>query len=460
MNIQYLKDYEDHKEGDVVDHDEDEAKALCKLGFAKEVEDEKDEDQTDEANDEKTQKVLKTFQNSVDKKLDGITKGFKKEIIEDVTKAIEKKMHNFAVAADPLEKNFGFKSYGDLAASVYMENKNEDHKNRMKTYRAKIANVNTKASYMNTSDDPVFVPHQFADTLWASTPEYPKYYTEGIPLRTDSLNFDAPFIDDTSRSSEQVGGFTLSWTAEYNQLSLTKPTTNKSQLKLKKLTGFYQVTAEEQKTPYNIGAIIDQVAAPAFVNKLNSARLFGAGTTEPIGQLTANNGNLYTVPRAVKNKITYPDLLKMDAASNDMNTGAKFIWLYSPSVESSLFACKFPDDNGSVQAFMPQNGYINSAAYGISQMPILGKAAYKCVNMKYLGFKGDIALVNLNKFYTLRPMQDNVQVDTSMHLLFDRATDTVRWITWFDCGPCQTSYLTLSDGTSVVSDAIVLSTYT
>lgn len=464
MNIEILQDHAPYKEGDVVDVSDEVGNALIAEGIAK-LSDEVKEENDDEANAEKTKKVLKTFENSVEKTLNSKVN----EITEKVTKNLEKKLgHGFAVSADPLDATFGFKNRADWLSSFYAANKgNEDHANRMKTYKQKMGNfvetqVTTKlTNYVSAGVDTALMPYQFSQDIWNPEKDQAAWFNDCLQRKTDRQSYNAKVFDDTTRANEVVNGFRGYWLDEAAQITDTKPATADRAMKLRKLCYLVPVTDEMKYSAYNVGEIISNELPAAIRYKLNSALFNGAGSGsyEPVGIATSGNGGLITVTRNTATRVIYTDLTNMIKRAHMPNGLGKYKFYISQSVLPEFIGMKWPNDSGTIPAFNTlQNAWTGGAAMGIS---LVGVPFVVVDSLPALGFKGDVVLSDLSAYYCLRPMQEETRIDSSIHFYFDKAVDCIRVITYADFGPTRTAAMTTKSGNpTTVSEHITLSTYT
>lgn len=468
MNIEILKDHAPYKEGDVVEVSDEVGNALIAEGVAKESEEVKDEDDNED-NAEKTKKVLKSFENSVEKKLDSTIKGFKKEVIEEVTKSIEKKMHNFAVATDPDEGKFGFKNSADFISSLYAAHKgNEDHVNRIKTYKAKTGMLNevqvaTKAlsNYVSAGVDTALMPYQISQEIWSPPQDQAQWFNDCMQRKTDRQSYNAKVYDDTTRANDVVNGFRGYWLDEASTITDTKPATADRAMKLRKLAYFVPVTDEMKFSAYNVGEQISKELPNAIRYKMNSALFNGAGSGsyEPTGLATSGNGGLISVTRTTQSRVIYTDLVNMLKRAYIPNGLSKYRFYISQSVLPEFIGMKWPNDSGTIPAFnVAQNAFASGTAMGTS---LVGVPFVVVDSLPALGFKGDIVLSDLSAYICLKPMQEETRIDTSIHFYFDKAVDVLRVITYADFGPTRTAPMTTKSGNpATVSEHVVLTTYT
>ena len=148
--------------------------------------------------------------------------------------------------------------------------------------------------------------------------------------------------------------------------------------------------------------------------------------------------------------ILYENIVKMWARLHaNMRAGA--VWHVNQDVEPQLSTMSLVIGTGGVPVYLPAGG-LSSSPFAT----LFGRPIVPIEYCKTLGTVGDIILDNLKGY--LAGVQGGIDAAMSMHLRFDYAETTFRFMFAVDGQPWLASALTPANGTNTLSAFVTLDT--
>ncbi len=367
---------------------------------------------------------------------------------------ITKAMSLPAVARDPGEEGrHGFRSLNHFLHDV--RNAAIPGQTVTKAFQDWGAMVTKAASGMNEmvgSEGGFLVPPTFSNELLKRT------YENDLLGRTKSMTTSGNdmtvfAIDETSRvDGSRFGGVRMYWDAEAAQYTGAKPSYNKVELKLKKLTGLVYVTDEliADSGMAMEGHLFDLFAQEAAF-KIGDAIVNGTGAGMPQGILNAPA--LVSVSKETGQAaatLLFENINKMWARLYAPSQ-ANAIWLINQDVIPQLDGLALNVGTGGLPAYLPAGG-LSETRYAT----LKGKPVMPVEFCSTVGTVGDILLVDLSQYITLR--KGEAQQASSIHFKFDTGEQAFRITFRVDGKLWWTSSLTPFKGSNTLSPFISLAT--
>lgn len=271
--------------------------------------------------------------------------------------------------------------------------------------------------------------------------------TTKIPIATNSL--DIPAVAESSRADgSRSGGIQLYWKGEAAQKYPSKPTTEKVNLKLKKLIGLVYASDELlEDSPISIEPLITRLFSKEFDYVLQNACVNGTGGGQPLGILNA----LATIvhPRATAGQVNYADICGMYARLHGPSWNDA-IWLISQDVLPQLFQMAMAVGTGGSAVYLPASG-----AAGRPYNTIFGLPMFPAESCPTLGTQGDVILADWGE-YLIGQKARGLRVDTSIHVNFIYDETCFRFVYRVDGQPWWSGQLTPANGGPTQSPFVVL----
>jgi HK97 family phage major capsid protein len=412
----------ENNEGDVIQVEQEVGDTLIQAGLAHEASHD-EVNGSDDASEGDASEAAPSADDNFGKSAD-----YEKQVEKAAEKAVEKITKeasykrpsvkvNKSWTVDSYEKTGGFKSFGSFVqCAIASYNNDPSAQRKMGEYSRKgqmSTTVNTGGGYL--------VPQQWANEIWQLTfSGGPDFLSMMNKYEMNTKTIHIPEFNITSGAS----GVTASWTNETSAITDTVPLTNEIQLTLSKLAVLVNVTDEQLRfTPQNIESQIRQHVPSKVRFKFNDGIMNGTGSQ--VGLI--GNAAAVNVARAVANRVTYPDIVKMwTALYGDFESEA--VWVGNRTILPELLTMAFPSSSGTVPAYMPIgnnfSGGQGNLAYAPSGM-LLGRPIYFCEQSAALGSTGDLALVHFKSIACGYLPMDEAQTNA---LYFDKAIDTFRFL--------------------------------
>ena len=430
-----LKGFLDYEPGEIVEMDASVAGPFVQAGLIEEAGEE--ETETVEA-PEFVANAAKVLSQKIDT-----------AVVEATKKAVERVGHHrqpdsVKLPAQVKDGKWGFSNLGEFCQCVIAKERGND------AARRKIASYATKAPTLiaggpsvTASDGGVLVPPDYAADLFEKVHGI-NDLTENCttyPVRGNTL--EIPVDNETGYNT----GLQAYWVDENTAFTETKPILSLIEVKLKKLGVLCSVSEEmEQDNAYAFTTFLQRRVPIKVINKKNENLLRGDGG----GANVINNAATVVVTRQTAGQITFADLAGMYGRMHTDNVGNS-AWYASPSLFATLQGITFP---GGYPVLLPSSG---SGMYpSITGMPvgtIYGRPLIVSENLGVLGQKGDLMLADLS---AVAKIQKDYDVAESIHLYFNKAVNTLRFMFRFNTASQWLAPWTRLDGVTA-SPFVVLS---
>jgi HK97 family phage major capsid protein len=431
MYVKFLKDYDAHKTGAVVQIDDAEAGVIIKTGFAEKAE---------------APAAVKTEAEELRKML---VKELAAEMAGEFKAAISVErdgksrrpdsivVHPDNALNDPTD---GFKSMAEFAQVVRKGCQGDVDARlarREKAAAGASENVNADGGYA--------VPDQYATTIFNDILSQDSLFNDCFTIPMISNNLKLPALNYTKQGSF---GVTAYWEGEAAPIPMSKWNLRQPQLTLNKLTALTPVTSELLEDGIAVDSTINFLASQAITYSLNDAIINGTGAGQPTG--VVGHGSTLNLTRTTSNVVVSADVIGMDSGFIGDENRAQ--WLISKAdVNPQLLTIQ--DANGRYLYFAP-------GSFGDVKGPanMLGKRVRPLINCQPLGTSGDIILWD-PKSYVIGYKASGVTKAMSIHLYF--ATDQVayRWTMRVDGRPWRDVTLQSAKSNSLYyGTAVTLST--
>ncbi len=130
---------------------------------------------------------------------------------------------------------------------------------------------------------------------------------------------------------------------------------------------------------------------------------------------------------------------------------ARSVWIANQDILPQLLNLKFTDNSPVFLAQGPQVGQIANAPHGT----LWGRPIVFTEVARTLGAEGDLALVDMSQYMTVRRTQ-GVKASTSVHLHFDQDLMTFKFILRIAGQPLWRSQITPAQGSATKSCFVTL----
>lgn len=274
---------------------------------------------------------------------------------------------------------------------------------------------------------------------------------ESLIGRTDQLTSSSNTLtipSDETTPWQSTGGIQSFWQDEGGQLTQSKPALDDVSVRLNKLTTLVPVTSELLEDASAMDSYLRRKAPEKMDFKVTNAIVDGTGGGQPQGILKA--ASLITV---AKEGGQAADTIQFENVNNMYSRmfarwRTNAIWLINQDIEPQLNSLNHPGDSSPV--FMPPGG-LSQAPFGT----IFGRPIVPTEACKTLGDLGDIILVDLNQYLTVRKTA-GIRAETSIHLFFDYDMTTFRFILRVAGQPWWKSTIARFNGANTLSWAVTL----
>lgn len=364
-------------------------------------------------------------------------------------------------AADPVpaqprntedDARHGFGFFGEFASTVLNATKNGG------SALERLENVATTYGTESVGGDGGFlVPPEFATQIWQ------KVRGEGsLMSRTAQFNTgrnSLTFPKDETTPWENSSGIRVFWEQEGDQATASKAKFELETARLHKLMALIKVTEELMDDAIGLDSYLRFWTPVKMETRMNTAIVRGTGAGQPQGILNASS--LITVSKEASQDaatVIMPNINKMwNRLYAPLRSNA--VWLINQEVEPMLDGMAFVPaavapgsaaTDSSTPVYLP-GGSIAGRGYAT----LKGAPVVPVQPCSQLGTLGDIILTDLQQYMTLTKGQ-GIQTDTSMHLHFDQAIETFRFIFRVTGQPLWNSTIAAEQGSQTYGWAIVL----
>jgi HK97 family phage major capsid protein len=350
------------------------------------------------------------------------------------------------VPANPRNDNGrgGFRSFGEFAAAV------RSGCIQGNTPDVRLLNVATTFGSEGTGADGGFlVPPEFAREIMVKVQAEENLLTRAASLQTGSNNLTIPKDETTPWQSS--GGVQVYWEGEAGQITPSKGVFETSTIRLVKLTALVPVSDELLEDAVGMESWLRAKAPAKMAAKINTGFVRGTGVGQPLGML--NSPSLISVGKETSqpaDTVFFANINKMWARMY-APWRRNAVWLINQDIEPQLDAMAFdPGASSKVPVYLPPGGVSTSPYASLKGRPVVPLEACST-----LGDQGDIILVDMNQYWGITKA-GGIRTDTSIHLYFDQALTTFRFIFRLNGMPAWSAAITPENGNNTRSWCLTL----
>lgn len=438
--IKFLKDYDNHKAGEIVSLDASEVKVLVKAGVA-----------------EETQEPTE-----VGSKVSQVADGLKTLITEEIGKGFDEIKAGLKAGSgnrphitgqkdnEDDDPTFGFKSMNDQVRAIkgwYMAEDGARNDTRMKRLFGHATKAPSTYSSEGTGSDGGFMlAPNFSNELLKFTFDDDSLFTRTRSYTTGSNSLTVPKDETTPWGTT---GVRVYWNSEAGQATQSKLALGQDNLILNKLSALVPVTDEQLQDSFTgLGDYVTQLAGERIRWAVDDAIVAGTGVGKPLG--FANSGAIYSQAAESAQTaatINITNIAKM--ISRVPGTSIKnLVWLIHPSAFPQLVILT----NGNTSLYVAPGGVANANPnYG----SLFGIPVIISQHCQAIGTLGDIYLVDLSQYITLTK-GDGIQSAMSIHLFFDYNVSTFRFNFRIAGQPWASAPITSANGSYSMSSFVSL----
>jgi HK97 family phage major capsid protein len=366
-----------------------------------------------------------------------------------------------ATVRDPRdERTHGFRSFGSFAQTIGRAVRHGDEAARNHLQMA----ATTYSSEGTGGDGGWLVPPEFADSLWQKVAGDGSLIERCAPFTTSRNSLSFP--KDETTPWDNSAGVTVYWESEGGAGTEAKAKFEISTARLNKLMALVKTTEELLEDASGLDSYLRFWVPIKMQSRINTAIIRGNGVGRPHGILNASS--LITITKETSQDaatIIYPNISNMwTSLYAPLRNNA--VWLINQECEPMLNGMAFipaaTQPGGSttmLTSYTPiylPSGNVAGQPYGT----LYGRPVIPMQPCSALGTVGDIILTDLSQYMALRKAGDGggPRVDTSIHLHFDQAIDTYRFIFRLTGQPMWNTTITAENGNTAYSWAVALET--
>lgn len=420
-----LRDWTSFKANDIVELDEETAKALMIAETVVEY-------------DEAAEKALKVSE-------DAKNASIKSAVQEAVSKALsnvegtDMRLH---VEVTREEADKGFESLGEQIQAVKAFSKTGVRDDRFEAVARKAA---SGMSETIDEDGGFLVDPDISKDLVS------RMYDTGILVsRTQTVEVSGNgLVWREVQDYNRVAGshaVQVYWTEEAGDKTKSAPKFNEREMRLRKLAGLVYLTDELIEDAPAITSFVGNAFVNEFGFALDSAVMNGTGAGMPLGYRLSDA--MVTVAKEgsqTQDTIVEKNVTKMYSRMPARSV-ASAIWLVSNTAWTQLPGMTV----GEQPVFLNPSGDIKEAPGGF----LYGRPVVQSEHCEVLGDLGDIQFVNLNDYITIR--KGMLKTDTSIHVRFVQDETALRLVLRVNGQPLQSSKITPAKGTAYESSFVQL----
>lgn len=455
----FLKDYEAHKKGAIVELADTEAEALVTLSIIEEISDDAEFDEVmDKALAGFSTKLAQAASGAVSKAIEGLSL-----TVEDGVPISIGKDHSLDEPIPGYTKEG--RNFGHWAKDVRLASAptGATQTEALLKYQEKRNQQIKAATGMNEAiqeEGGIMVPELVANEI------YRKAFAENdIMSRTSQRQVPGnnvtyrSLVENSRAAGQRHGGVRGYWLGEGDQFTKSKPKYTPIKFELHKLGVFVYVTDEllEDASGISLQQELTELASLEIAFQVGDALTNGNGQFKPTGYVpSGSEGSSVLITRGTANTVKQADITAMYARLHSpLRAGA--VWLANQEIEPQLDVLFLPFTNvagsenvGGFPLYMPPGG-IADTPYG----RLKGRPVIMTEFAAALGTTGDLALINLGEYRTVTKTT-GIQTAMSIHLRFDYDESVFRFVFRIDGHSMWPSPVTPYKGTDTVSHSIVL----
>ena len=350
-------------------------------------------------------------------------------------KTVSKPVARVEVTATRKEKLGGFTNLGEFAMAVKSSATGSVDKRF----------TNNAMFERNGSEGGFLIPEDFMSEIQKKINSDESLISKTRQFSVSGNSLTMP-IDETQPWN---GGVQAYWTAEGQPITESGLKFSQASLKLNKLAAMVRTTDELLDDATALESYIRRSAPEAIIHQLNTAIISGNGVGKPEGILNSSFKVIVAKESGqIAGTIVARNVIKM---YNRMlpQSRAKAVWYVHPECEDQLRTLK--DDNGNF-IYLAAGSQMNNSPYGL----LLGRPVVSLLGsgMKQLGSEGDLILCDLE--YVMSISKGGVQAASSIHLHFDSAQHSFRFIHRVDARCPYTAPVQVENGSYEMSGIVTL----
>ncbi|MBN2372079.1 MAG: phage major capsid protein [Vicinamibacteria bacterium] len=293
------------------------------------------------------------------------------------------------------------------------------------------------------------VPDATARDIFSRTAEQSLWLRIGARLESMvSSELKIAALDDSTDVDDEVAALKAGWTGEGVASSAQTLKLRRVDLHAGKLVVYASATNELVEDGRSYLETLMTALSSAIAKKLDRSILIGSGLGMPLGILNAPA--CVTVDKAIGQaaaSLEWCNICSMFAALAS-GSHEKAVWVVHPSCLPELLSMAI---NAGTAGFAPRPGFESDGKGGYT---LLGRPAFVSSRVNALGQRGDILLIDGSQICI--GIRKDITIDTSLHVLFDSDSLTVRARFRGDSRPLWDSAKVLADGVTTVSPIVTL----
>ncbi|RWQ16100.1 phage major capsid protein [Mesorhizobium sp.] len=338
----------------------------------------------------------------------------------------------------------GFRNFGEFAASVRSGSiQGNQPDQRLMNAASTYGNEGTGA------DGGFLVPPEFSREIMVKVEAEEGLLNRAEELKTGTNSMTIP--KDETTPWQSTGGVQVYWEGEGAAITQSKGVFETATHRLVKLTALVPVSDELLEDAIGMESWLRAKAPAKMASKINTAFVRGSGVGQPLGMLNApSHISVAKETSQPADTIYFANINKMWSRMY-APWRRNAIWLINQDIEPQLEGMAFdPAATSKVPVYLPAGGASASPYASLKGRPVVPMEACST-----LGDKGDIILVDMKQYWALKKAA-GIRTDTSIHLFFDQALTTFRFIFRLNGMPAWSSVITPENGNTTRSWAVTL----
>lgn len=354
------------------------------------------------------------------------------------------------------DRRHGFRFFGEFAETVLNACRGSSSPNGASAIERMHNAATTYGSESSGPDGGFLVPPEFSENIWQKVRAEESLLSRTSPFVTGKNSLTFP--KDETTPWDNSAGIRVFWEGEGEQGTEAKPKFETTTARLNKLMALIKVTEELYDDAPGLDSYLRFWTPIKMVSRINTAIVRGTGVGMPLGIL--NSASLLTISKETSQdaaSILMPNITNLwNRMYAPLRQNA--VWLINQEIEPQLLGMQFIPANehgtytgASVQpVYMPPGG-LSASPYGT----LLGRPVIPIQPCSQLGTAGDIIFVALDQYMNLTK-GSGIQSDVSMHLHFDQAIETFRFIFRVTGQPLWNNVIAAENGSNTYSWAVTI----